>query len=50
MIKFKVFGWSALAIALLCFVPSASAQISVGVGIGGPAPICPYGYFDYRSV
>lgn len=48
MIKLKVFGFTALAIALLCFVPStSSAQVSVGIGIGGPAPVCPYGYFDY---
>ncbi|MGB8030742.1 MAG: hypothetical protein WCF30_13895 [Terracidiphilus sp.] len=46
MSKFKVFGFTALAIALLCFVPSASAQVSIGVGIG-VAPVCPYGYFDY---
>ena len=25
----------------------ASGQISVGIDIGGPAPVCPYGYFDY---
>jgi len=32
---------------LFCGVAAhAPAQISVGVNIG-PAPICPYGYFDY---
>ena len=43
-IKFLVFP--ALAIALLCCAHTASAQISVGVNLG-PAPGCPYGYFDY---
>ena len=37
--------FSALAAALL-LCSSASAQVSFGVNIG-PAPICPYGYFDY---
>ena len=35
------------AVAALLFAGSQSpAQVSVGVNIG-PAPICPYGYFDY---
>lgn len=36
------------AIAALCFAsaPNAHAQVSVGVNIG-PAPECPYGYYDY---
>ena len=47
MSKVKVFAFTAIAIAMLCFVPSVSAaQVSVGVGIG-VAPVCPYGYFDY---
>ncbi len=25
----------------------ASAQVSFGVNIGGPAPVCPYGYYGY---
>ena len=44
MSKFKVFGFAALAIGLLCCVPSASAQISISFGV---EPVCPYGYFDY---
>src|SRR5579863_9270606 len=45
----KVVAFSALAVALLIFAPTAQApaQISVGIGVGGPAPVCPYGYFDY---
>ena len=36
----------ALAVALLSAAPLAPAQVSIGVNLG-PAPICPYGYFDY---
>jgi hypothetical protein len=31
---------------MLSAAPVAPAQVSFGVNIG-PAPICPYGYFDY---
>ena len=41
MCKLKVFGFTALAIGLLCFVPSASAQISINFGV---EPVCPYGF------
>ncbi|HEY1805949.1 MAG TPA: hypothetical protein VGG45_15865 [Terracidiphilus sp.] len=47
MSKLKAFACAVVAVGLLCCVPSAPAQVSVGIGIGGPAPICPYGYFDY---
>ncbi len=46
---FKVFGdWHTqlLQLPFLCSTPVARAQVSVGVNIG-PAPVCPYGYFDY---
>lgn len=46
MAKGKLLVLSAFAIAVLCFAPASSAQVSVGINIG-PAPICPYGYFDY---
>jgi hypothetical protein len=42
---FKSLALSAVAAALLTAGSVAPAQIAVG--IGGPAPICPYGYFDY---
>lgn len=44
----KVVAPSALAAALLILAPAAQspAQVSIGVNIG-PAPVCPYGYFDY---
>jgi hypothetical protein len=28
-------------------VTTANAQVSIGIGIGGPPPVCPYGYYDY---
>jgi hypothetical protein len=38
----------AIAAAALAFGTAApgSAQVSLGVNIG-PAPVCPYGYYDY---
>jgi hypothetical protein len=35
-----------VAVLFSCPVVQAPAQVSVGVNIG-PAPVCPYGYFDY---
>ncbi|GLQ49838.1 hypothetical protein ACFFJT_00575 [Dyella flava] len=35
-----------VAMLLAVAAPRAEAQVAVGVNIG-PAPICPYGYFDY---
>src|SRR5271155_1873671 len=37
---------SAIAFVILISVKPVHSQVSVGVNIG-PAPICPYGYFDY---
>jgi hypothetical protein len=39
---------SAIAAGLLFApaAPTAQAQVSIGVNIGGP-PACPYGYYDY---
>jgi hypothetical protein len=47
-----MFGWKALSLgvfsaALIGGSAVAPAQISVGIGVGGVAPVCPYGYFDY---
>jgi len=42
----KVLACSALAVGLFSCVTVAPAQIAVGINLG-PAPICPYGYFDY---
>ena len=47
MIRFRNFALAATVMLLAGFsAPKASAQISVGINIG-PAPVCPYGYFDY---
>jgi hypothetical protein len=47
MRKLKAFV-PAIAAAALVFGTAApsSAQIGIGVNIG-PAPVCPYGYYDY---
>jgi hypothetical protein len=37
---------STLAAAMLV-LPGRVAPSQVYIGIGGPAPVCPYGYFDY---
>lgn len=37
---------SAIAFVVFGSMKPAPAQISVGVNIG-PAPVCPYGFFDY---
>jgi hypothetical protein len=47
MKRIKLFSLAAIAaVSLLLAAPSARAQVSFGVQIGGP-PVCPYGYFDY---
>jgi hypothetical protein len=47
MSRWMLLVFSTLTVALvLSAVPVAPAQVAVGVNIG-PAPICPYGYFDY---
>jgi len=46
MFKVIALTFVALTAALLCSSPVARAQVSVGINIG-PAPGCPYGYFDY---
>jgi hypothetical protein len=41
--------FAAIALMLVAAAPQANAQVSFGVtiGNGGPAPVCPYGYYDY---
>ena len=46
MTVWKSIVLSAIAFAVLSSVRPAHSQVSVGVNIG-PAPVCPYGYFDY---
>ncbi|WP_229739076.1 hypothetical protein [Edaphobacter dinghuensis] len=53
MRRFKVLLWSAAFLASVTLlapvgpVSTAHAQVSIGIGIGGPPPVCPYGYYDY---
>lgn len=44
MSPWKLIGLSVLAVGMLTPNRVAPAQVVVGIG---PAPICPYGYFDY---
>src|ERR1700685_4113614 len=44
MSKVLAIVFATVCIAVLCCAPSASAQVTVAVGV---APICPYGYFSY---
>lgn len=44
MIRLKPLVIAALAVALVGGVSRAPAQVVVNIG---PAPVCPYGYFDY---
>ena len=37
---------AAAMLLLIVAAPTAQAQVSFGINIG-PAPVCPYGYFDY---
>lgn len=46
MFKISALAFAALAASVLCLASMTQAQVTVGVNIG-PAPVCPYGYFDY---
>ena len=47
MVRFRLFAVAAAVLLIAALTaPKASAQVSIGVNIG-PAPVCPYGYFDY---
>lgn len=47
MDRFRLFALAAAVLLMTALAaPKASAQVSIGVNIG-PAPVCPYGYFDY---
>jgi hypothetical protein len=46
MSRWKWIAFSTLVVALMSSLSVAPAQVSVGVNLG-PAPVCPYGYFDY---
>jgi len=42
----KSFAFTAIAATALLTATAAPAQVGIGINIG-PAPVCPYGYFDY---
>src|ERR1700691_3911646 len=46
MFKISALAFAVLVAGLLCSAPVARTQDAIGVNIG-PAPVCPYGYFDY---
>lgn len=46
MFKISTIAFAVLVASLLCSAPVAQAQVSVDINVG-PAPVCPYGYFDY---
>ncbi|MGC9158849.1 MAG: hypothetical protein ACP5FH_07640 [Terracidiphilus sp.] len=43
----KILLGSAALLVGLALAPAARAQVSIGINIGGPPPVCPYGYFEY---
>ena len=47
MYGLKVLLGSAALVAGMALGPAAHAQISIGINIGGPPPVCQYGYYDY---
>ncbi len=46
MLRWKALALAALAMVLVSSVSTTPAQVSVNINLG-PAPVCPYGYFDY---
>lgn len=44
MAKALALVFATFTMVLLCCAPSASAQVSINIGV---APVCPYGYFGY---
>lgn len=44
MPSLKSLAYSVLAAAMLSGFPGALAQVTINIG---PAPICPYGYYDF---
>jgi len=44
MLKVLALVFASLTMAVLCYAPAESAQVSINIGV---APVCPYGYFAY---
>jgi hypothetical protein len=51
MKKLMLLGLLGAALTALPAVTASAAQVGVGIQVGpsyvGPAPVCPYGYYDY---
>jgi hypothetical protein len=43
----KVLLSAAALVLSLAFLPTAKAQVSIGINVGGGPPACAYGYYDY---
>jgi hypothetical protein len=43
----KVLLSAAALVLSLAFLPTAKAQVSIGINVGGAPPGCAYGYYDY---
>jgi hypothetical protein len=43
----KVLLSGAAIFVSMALMPKANAQISVGIDLGGPPPVCQWGYYDY---
>src|SRR3984957_18835981 len=46
MLKYFAFVVAIVGVSFMQSAPKARAQVGIGINIG-PAPVCPYGYFDY---
>ncbi|MGH9564291.1 MAG: hypothetical protein ACRD3S_22790 [Terracidiphilus sp.] len=46
MQRLKILLGSAALFACMVLAPAAHAQISIGINLGGPPPVCPYGYYE----
>ena len=49
MVSIKtLYTTAVIAAGVMLAAPRADqAQVQFGVSVGGPAPVCPYGYYDY---
>ncbi len=47
MHRIKYVLLAAALFVLFAAAPKSQAQISIGIGVGSQAPMCPYGYYGY---
>ena len=48
MQRLKILLGSAALLAGMAVAPPAQAQVSFAINIGGPPPVCRWGYYEYR--